>query len=875
MGGACCKKADNVFPDQDHQDIMSNRTSGSVEYVWICIERARGLPAVDHNYHKDPSSDPYVRVNMGNHELTRTPVVYNTLEPEWDFGHGFWLHPSTPSQCTMDVWDWNLVAKDVRLGSVSFDVLNLIEGLIEGGDAKKQTFQLTRPSGETQGEIDVAIAKRAPPHANHGEGGLGLLVGRALNVPRVDMITGESDTYVKVEVVGKEGCGGRTPVRWQQAHPVWNDCIYLGASGSTYDTSAWDLDKTLIRLSMYDTDRVQVTEKMDKFIGEATITVRDLIKRPSTMLLMSTKEGAPVLGSKPPHLPCELDVAVLQDTIPASWPAPTERNYSAEDYPKHVFMMTRGTRGDVQPFVALARGMATMLGWMVTICTELKWKDFVIKNADVPRGKIRFRPSGGDTDKRVQKASAQWAMNSKGEMMQSLMLAFAEAEFFDSGPVFVHHLLRMQVSKTPADLIVFSFTTAGVAMLASERCNVPCAGFILQPSCIPSRDESWKAVVAIDSHSFEMIDRLEENYFTSHDTLEKLKSLAESGWVGSHSLRGMRKDFGLRPAPTWRTIRRQDLPLIVPMAPGTFRRPDDWGRRTQFTDFIFLRRKTGPGATALGEPADSFVDRVKASGKKLIVMTFSSMPVKRQKMLKIAISILKECKYPCAVMYVGAKQQDTPPAALQKDAEALAAEGRLLELTAVDFGLLFTMADAFIVHGGLGTTVEALRTGKPVAVTGPLLMDQRFWGQVCHDKGVGPPPVHVDDFDNICVDFANNALDPGDPESWQLSGQKQQGMWGKADTDGVEQNVVAFRALLEQGRCAGCCAVDTSAIPDETPQHPPLQGSPASPVAPGQPAQSAELDLANGRALLNQPEKPEKPEGSPQDKGSPQPEKAA
>jgi hypothetical protein len=31
----------------------------------------------------------------------------------------------------------------------------------------------------------------------------------------------------------------------------------------------------------------------------------------------------------------------------------------------------------------------------------------------------------------------------------------------------------------------------------------------------------------------------------------------------------------------------------------------------------------------------------------------------------------------------------------------------------VDFGILFPLMDCFIVHGGLGTTVEALRTGEP------------------------------------------------------------------------------------------------------------------------------------------------------------------
>jgi len=592
-------------------------------------------------------------------------------------------------------------------------------------------------------------------------------------------------------------------VRWRQAHPVWNEVITVGKP------EEWDLDKTQIRLSLFDTDRVKGIRAAtgDKFIGEATVTVRDLIKRTSRTLLMSTRDGAPVLSSKPPHLPCEIDVSVLQP-LPESWPEqlPLDTDYTKEDYPKHVFVMTRGTRGDVQPFVALARGMASELGWMVTICTELKWKDFVMKNADVPRGKIRYRPSGGDTDKRVQKASAQWAMNSKGEVLQSLMLAFAEAEFFDSGPVFVHHLLRMQVSRTPVDLIMFSFTTAGVGLLASERCSIPCAGFILQPSCIPSKDPDWKAIVAIDSHAFQMLDRLEETYFTSHDTLEKLKGLAESGFAGKHSLRNMRKDFGLRPAPTWKTIGKQDIPLIIPMAPGSFRRPDDWGKGVQFTDFIFLRRQ-GPGASKLGEPADSFIEKAKAAGQKLIVMTFSSMPVKRQRTLQIATKILKECKFPCALLYVGARQQDTPPAALLKDTDALTEEGRLLELTAVDFGVLFTMADAFIVHGGLGTTVEAFRAGKPVAVTGPLLMDQRFWGGVAYNRGVGPMCLHVDDFHTVCVEYANNALDPADPAGYQSTSHKLRDTWGQSDSDGVQQNVLAFKALIDQQACQ---AIDTS-----------------------------------------------------------------
>ena len=59
--------------------------------------------------------------------------------------------------------------------------------------------------------------------------------------------------------------------------------------------------------------------------------------------------------------------------------------------------------------------------------------------------------------------------------------------------------------------------------------------------------------------------------------------------------------YGLDPADTWETFRQQDVPLVMPMMPGTFPRPDDWAPRTDLTDFIFLR-SAAPGAGTL-EPS--------------------------------------------------------------------------------------------------------------------------------------------------------------------------------------------------------------------------------------------------------------------------------
>ena len=140
-------------------------------------------------------------------------------------------------------------------------------------------------------------------------------------------------------------------------------------------------------------------------------------------------------------------------------------------------------------------------------------------------------------------------------------------------------------------------------------------------------------------------------------------------------------------------------------------------------------------------------------------------------------------------------QPDTVPSALLAKCAAMVADGRLLEVARADFGVLFKRMDAFIVHGGLGTTVEAMRMKKPIAVTGILLFDQRFWGAVVHAKGLGPPPVHIDLFADKCVAFVDRALDPA--SDWCKAAAALD-MGDEAD-DGVQRNVDHIRELLDSG----------------------------------------------------------------------------
>ena len=166
------------------------------------------------------------------------------------------------------------------------------------------------------------------------------------------------------------------------------------------------------------------------------------------------------------------------------------------------------------------------------------------------------------------------------------------------------------------------------------------------------------------------------------------------------------------------------MPMVIPMAPSTFTRPGGWAASIATTDFIFLRAAAAPGKAppSLAPDVASFCDRAVSAGRKLVLMSFSSMPIPRAKMLACALKMASEASVPLSLLYVGPPQPDKVPSAVLVKRDALVANGTLLEVARADFGLLFQRMDAFIVHGGLGTTVEAMRMKKPVAVTGILLV---------------------------------------------------------------------------------------------------------------------------------------------------------
>lgn len=616
----------------------------------------------------------------------------------------------------------------------------------------------------------------------------GIVIHRVTHVPSHKLT--ESRYYVYVEVVCEEqrmasaatrSKKGSTEIRWDTTLSFPDD----GGNATDQDVTpdSWKVYLTEVRVELWN-------GSASRLVANTVIPLAELLTEGRMELMIWDEKEDALCDSEPPFAPTKIEMSVEDATVPGSWPKFVKDEGS---YDRHIFMMTRGTRGDVQPFLALARGMAEEHGWLITICTEMPWKSFVLNNS-LSRGKIQFRPSGGNTEKRISTSLSKWAMQHTSELIQMSILASAEAEFFPSTTVFLDHVRSLEHTRR-VDLVVYGLTVVGVALLIGELCAKPIIGFILQPSIIPSKDKTWTAVQAIQTHNLaNWFDRVEEKLFTSHHTLGMMKVAAESNPLTRWNLPSLRKALGLRPVNTWVALRTLNSAMVIPMREGTFERPSDWWDNVCLSDFIFMRSAAG---TKLTEPLASFVSLAKREGGRLMLMTFSSMIVSRLVVLRICIKMVKECRFDLRLIYVGKKFPDEIPANITDEVRLLEKESRFLEIEKADFGVLFQEMDAFVVHGGLGTTVEALRMKKPCIVTGPLLMDQRFWGGCCHRYGVGPETQHISQFENFCVQFADGASDPKDPRGWQEAARQVD--MGDVKDDGVAKNVAAFKGLLDRG----------------------------------------------------------------------------
>ena len=256
-----------------------------------------------------------------------------------------------------------------------------------------------------------------------------------------------------------------------------------------------------------------------------------------------------------------------------------------------VTVVTGGSRGDVQPFVALGEGLRAS-GHEVRIATYGPFEGFVRS-----RG-LGFAPLSGDPRELMEH------LLECGPNPVCLALRFREA----LEPLAETNFEECLEACRHADAVVY--TGVGyLGYLAAQLLDIPRLGAELQPMFVPTR-EFPSAMVPIDP-------RLPGPAAKTYNRLTYAVIEQAFWWNFGRIVNDLRtRRLGLPPAPmggALREIRRKGIPVLCGWSPSVLPAPKDWAPWAQVTGYWFLdggadwrpRKAWNPSSTAGRPPSAS------------------------------------------------------------------------------------------------------------------------------------------------------------------------------------------------------------------------------------------------------------------------------
>ncbi|XP_004506587.1 sterol 3-beta-glucosyltransferase UGT80A2 [Cicer arietinum] len=389
--------------------------------------------------------------------------------------------------------------------------------------------------------------------------------------------------------------------------------------------------------------------------------------------------------------------------------------------PLNIVMLIVGTRGDVQPFVAIGKRLQDY-GHRVRLATHSNFKEFVLTAG------LEFYPLGGDP-----KVLAGYMVKNKGflpsgpsdiptqrnqmkEIINSLLPACKEADI-DSGVPF------------KADAIIANPPAYGHTHVA-EALKIPIHIFFTMP---------WTPTAEFP-HPLSRVKQ-PAGYRLSYQIVDSLI------WLGIRDMINdlRKKKLKLRPVTYLSGSQgsETDIPHAYIWSPHLVPKPKDWGPKIDVVGFCFLDLASNY------EPPEPLVKWLE-DGDKPIYIGFGSLPVQDpKKMTEIIVEALETTGQRGIINKGwGGLGNLTEP----KDSIYL--------LDNIPHDWLFLHCKAVVHHGGAGTTAAGLKASCPTTIV-PFFGDQPFWGERVHARGVGPPPIPVDEFSlPKLTDAINFMLDP-------------------------------------------------------------------------------------------------------------------
>lgn len=371
----------------------------------------------------------------------------------------------------------------------------------------------------------------------------------------------------------------------------------------------------------------------------------------------------------------------------------------------HVYIIGMGTRGDIQPYIALGLGLQKA-GHRVTLCTSENFRSFVVEyglpctcvyddilenmNSDAGRAVL------DDSTPAWQKLKAYVELFKRQGPMQTRMLeeGFRAAE------------------EARPDLILYHPKVYGAPHFA-EKLDIPAMIAVLAPGMVPTSAfpasvfPPWRLGGWYNRWTARLMVKLISMGFARY----------VKAWRHANGLPALRRGLELT-----RTSDGRPIPVMHGFSRHVVPSPTDWPAHAQMTGYWFLDR---PATWQAPASLVSFLD----AGDPPVYVGFGSMAgSKAAHVSRVIVDALQKAKVRgiLATGWGGLTASDLPDT--------------IHKIDNAPHDWLFPRVAAVVHHGGAGTTAAGLRAGRPTLVC-PFVVDQPFWGRRVHDLGAGPAPI--------------------------------------------------------------------------------------------------------------------------------------
>ncbi|KAH0558394.1 hypothetical protein GP486_004947 [Trichoglossum hirsutum] len=367
--------------------------------------------------------------------------------------------------------------------------------------------------------------------------------------------------------------------------------------------------------------------------------------------------------------------------------------------PLRITCLTIGSRGDVQPYIALCKGLLAE-GHKPKIATHAEYKPWIEKHG------IQFAQVEGDpaelmriciengmfTYSFIKEASLKF----RGWLDDLLISAWAACQDSD---------------------VLIESPSAMAGIHIAEALGIPYFRAFTMPW---TRTRAYPHAFAVPEHKMGGA----YNYFT-YVMFDNVFWKAIAGQIN----RWRKKELAL-PRTNLDKLQPNKVPFLYNFSPSVVVPPLDYSDWIRVTGYWFLDEADGWDPP---KELTDFIKQAREDRKKIVYVGFGSIVVSDPAaMTRTVIDSVLKADVRCILSKgwsdrLSNKDASEPEVPLPKE---------ILQIKSAPHDWLFKQVDAAAHHGGAGTTGASLRAGLPTIIK-PFFGDQFFFGSRIEDMGVG------------------------------------------------------------------------------------------------------------------------------------------